>query len=52
MSTKSATELNAAYPDAANGFEVIAPNVGSGMIYKKTSQLGQWIAINGTTLNP
>lgn len=52
ISTKSATELNAAYPDATNGFEVIAPNVGSGMIYKKTNQSGQWIAITGTTLNP
>ena len=51
-STKSALELNTAYPDAAAGFEIIAPNVGSGMIYKKTSQSGQWIAINGTTLNP
>jgi|GEM_PF-5154806 len=51
-STKSAAELNTAYPGVKAGFEIVAPNVGSGIIYKKTSETGQWIAINGTILNP
>jgi hypothetical protein len=50
--TQNAAALNAAYPSAIIGFRLVAPNVGTGMMYIKTSAGGQWIAFNGSTLNP
>lgn len=49
---QTATTLNAAYPSAPVMMRVYAPNVGTGMIYVKTTSGGQWMAQSCTVLNP
>lgn len=50
--TQTAATLNAAYPNAVSPFVVYAPNVGTGMVFIKTTSGGQWMQYSGSLLNP
>lgn len=49
---QTATTLNNAYPGAPIETFVVAPNVGTGMMYIKTTAGGQWMQVAGSLLNP